>query len=50
MEQSGLLDRRVLSLINDYELVAKVKEAADSTESGEFGDILDSVYSVACAP
>jgi len=47
MKQSGLLDRRVLSLINDYALVAKVKEAADRTESGEFGDILDSVYSVA---
>ncbi|MEX1377552.1 MAG: ATP-dependent DNA helicase RecG [Eubacteriales bacterium] len=41
MRQSGLLDNRVLSLINNYDLVKQVKEAVDKAESGEFGDCMN---------
>ncbi|MBN2878125.1 MAG: ATP-dependent DNA helicase RecG [Clostridia bacterium] len=47
MKQSGLLDTRVLALINNYELVARVKEAADKTENGELGKIQDIVFNLA---
>ena len=47
MKQSGLLDSRVIALINDYELVKKIKEAVDKAENGEFGDCFDELIAEA---
>ena len=47
MRQSGILDNRVLALINNYELVKQVKEAVDKTESGFFGDCIDELQAEA---
>lgn len=47
MKQSGLLDKRVLALINDYDLVKQIKEAVDKVEKGEFGDCFDELLAEA---
>lgn len=47
MKQSGLLDKRVLALINDYDLVKQIKEAVDKVEKGEFGDCYENLLAEA---
>ncbi len=47
MRQSGLLDKRVIALINDYDLVQTVKQAVDKTENGEFGDCITQLHTQA---
>lgn len=47
VKQSGLLDKRVLALINDIGLITKVKEAVDLLENKEFGDCSQNVYNEA---
>lgn len=47
MRQSGILDKRVLALISDYELVQSVKEAADKAENGDFGECIEDLVAEA---
>ncbi len=47
MRQSGLLDKRVIALISDYDLVKMTKQAVKKAEDGDFGDCSGELHSQA---
>ena len=44
MRQSGLLDKRVIALISDYDLVKMTKQAVKKAEDGDFGDCIGELH------
>lgn len=43
LRQSGLLDRRVIALMNNSKLISQIQEAVNSLQNGEFGDVYDDI-------